>query len=79
MTTKICTLGHSVGALQQLSRALTPDLKRKLFKTTADIAYLDTGLAGAVQQLQWLARNETAIRAALAAVEQARTEKGART
>ena len=77
MTAKICTLGHSVGALQQLARALTPEMKRKLFKTTADIAYVDTGLAGAVQQLQWLAANEVAIRAALAAVKEA--EKGART
>lgn len=79
MTAKICTLGQSIGAIQQLSRLLTPDIKRRLLKTTADITYLDTGLAGAVQQLQWLARNETAIRAALAAVEQARAEKGART
>ncbi len=77
MTTKICSLGHSIGALQQLARALTPEMKRKLFKTTADIAYVDTGLAGAVQQLQWLAVNEVAIRAALAALDEAR--KGPRT
>lgn len=49
-------------------------MKRKLFKTTADIAYVDTGLAGAVQQLQWLAVNEVAIRAALAALDEARKE-----
>lgn len=67
MTTRICTLGQSIGALQQLRRLLTHKDKLRLFKTQADIAYVDTGLAGAIQQLQWLADNRVMIEAALAA------------
>lgn len=77
MTTRICTLGHSIGALQQLDRLLSPKEMARLLKTPADRDYVETGMKGAIQQLQWMAANETAIRAAMASLKAA--EKGART
>jgi hypothetical protein len=78
MTQRICPLGHSIGALQQLQRLLDHKVLTSLVRTQADRDYVKTGLAGAIQQLQWLSANQVAIKAALAAVKAAEAGNGER-
>ena len=70
------TLGYSLGALQQLAGLIdrNPKMLSRFVATRADQDYLRQGLGQAILQLQFVRENETAIKAALAAMKAAQLQ-----
>lgn len=72
---RICSLSQQLGTAQRLKDRIERAPRALAGETRADAEYMTTGLAGAIETLQWLIRNEAAIKAAFAALKAAEARR----